>query len=134
MQQQIAKRVLGPIDTDYALIEQRLELTDRVIDRIQSFVETPNFSYAEGVGKVAHVMSLCIRTGLNLMVVAILLTLARVVWVVSGGGVSELGGSGVVRAFLWVLGSGVFQAYFFLVALVVTRRILLRLDRMDLRT
>ncbi len=127
------RRLLGPRDEDLLNLERFKEVSTQVFDRIQDYVDTPKFSYAEGVGKVAYVVSLLIKTSINLFVLTLLMGAGRLFYLLGQGGTLASGNLQLMRCLDWVLQSEAYHFTVLVMLVVVVRKLVIRLDTFEVR-
>lgn len=129
--EQALARAFGPADIDYIEIEKLITLGNQVIDRAQTFLETPNFSFASQVGKVAYVMTLAVKTLISMAMTVLALASGRAVYLMSTGAWS--GETGLMwHVIEWALGNPATQVVLLLLALIGIRKMTIRLERVEI--
>ncbi|MGZ8250420.1 ABC1 kinase family protein, partial [Methylomagnum sp.] len=130
-QKQLAKRITGPANVDYIEFERSIALGYKLADRIQSFLETPNFSFADQVGKVAYLMSLLVKTTISLLITIIAIGIGRALYVINMEGGGKEGGL-IMTAMEWAWQHPVVQVVFLLLSIIAIRKMTVRLERVEI--
>jgi ubiquinone biosynthesis protein len=124
------QRMLGPKKMDYVTMEGAWETGTQMIDRIRDYLEVPKFSYSEGVGKLAYTCSLSLKTAINLFFLTVLFSGGRMVYLLAH---RDSGAELLLRCLIWTAKSGLFHFVVLFVLIIVVRKLLIRLDSIDLR-
>lgn len=131
MQREAKRRLTGPVDEDYASAYKMMKLNEKILGKLEEFVDTPRFSYNQGVGKVAFFMSLTIKTLLSVGITLLLIAGLR-------GGydfffLEQLGDEHmyIIDAFEWTLRSTSFHGLLFAWGLIYLRKLILKLDSLE---
>lgn len=128
---QLLKRIAGPTDIDYLEFEKAISVSRELIDRVQSFLEFPSFSFAGQVGKVAYMLSLLINTVISLFVMILGLTIGRMLFLFLFGAWS--GGEGMtLQALMWAVQNPATHIAILLLFVITIRKMTLRLDRVEI--
>ncbi|MGZ8245022.1 ABC1 kinase family protein [Methylomagnum sp.] len=129
-QKQMLARVTGPADADYIEIEKLMTLGHDLIDRTQSFLEAPHFSFASQVGKVAYLMLLLVKTAIGIFATIIALATGRMLHLFHTGSWSDENGL-LLSVMEWALENPATQVVVLLLLLIGIRKMAVRLDRVE---
>jgi len=128
VQKFVRKRMGGPTPTDYLRIEQLGDLVNQFVFRWQRSIEEPLIQFRNIVGKMAYSFSMLIRAGTIVATVAVLALVGKLfteAWL--GHEISFLGILQSLMSLGWLL------LVFILIAFVIIRRILIRINEPDYR-
>jgi len=130
VQRALLARAYGPMSVDYVNLERTHKVSSALVERISDYLDAPKFTYSEGVGKVAYVFSISLKSAINLFVVTLVWTGARLGYALvhRSGAADEVQLTHCLR---WVLNSEVYHFTVLLVLVVVVRKLLIRLDSFD---
>ncbi len=76
-QRALARRALGPLDSDYSRLIEFLKLGEQTLHRFQKFLDTPKYNFGYSVSKVAFVFSALIKSSIRGMEFFFLLCLIQ---------------------------------------------------------
>lgn len=128
VRKQARKRLFGPTKMDYLRIEQFTDMASQFAFRLQRSVEDPIVHFKNIVGKIAYTLSMVLRLAYLAVTVVALALVAEFI--------SErwFGRSISWSAILEMVASvGWFQLVLLLAALIIIRRVLLRMNEPDRR-
>ncbi len=122
-------RVLGPALYDYSELIRYGEIGNLMVDRLQSFLESPKFSFTAGVGKFAEVIAIALSGFANGLVILVGGVLARLIYLETMvGGSGELDLTDVAA---WVVQNTFVQVILLLVLALAVRKAVVRLQTYD---
>lgn len=125
-------RITGPRDEDFVRWEQFVEVNQRLLTRLETFLDQPRFSFNQGVSKVAYVVSTAVKTGANAVGVLVLISLIRFLWQ-SSFELKELSSaSGVLDAVSWSAGLTVYQVWVAVLVVIFLRKAVMKLDTVEI--
>lgn len=130
LQKEMLARMTGPADADYIEIEKLITLGNDLIDRTQSFLDAPHFSFASQVGKVAYLISLLVRTAIGMFATILVLAAGRMAHLFYTGSWTDENGL-LLRVMEWALDSPATQVVLLLFLLIGVRKMTVRLDRVE---
>jgi ubiquinone biosynthesis protein len=130
IQKQMRKRVFGLTGHDYLQIEHILSLTEQGIERMGRFLSRPHYDYALRVNKFAYVVSLITKTTMQTALMVMVVVAARLFYTVfQKERLIQL--SDLKTSMLWILGQPTFYLALCVMAGIATRKVLMRLDDVD---
>ncbi len=122
------KRIMGPIDEDYATIEQLLKINLKVLNKIEEFIDLPRYNFLTGVGKFAFAASTFIKTTINTGIIFVSLSIFRYlldpIWSMN----VPKDSTPIIYAFILVLTSKFFQGLVAVILAIQFRKVILKLD------
>lgn len=134
VRQSLWDRKFGPLDQDYQTLAEMNDLGFRLVQRVEKFLDTPQYNFAYGVGKVSYVVSTMTRTvlySLELLLLFIILKGAHLYYIRSAFKVEQFNLSHVVPLIFGDVHFIYFCCLLALIFFVRIRNILSRLDEVD---
>jgi ubiquinone biosynthesis protein len=129
----IRQRLLGPTGRDYLQLENLLSIGLQGVESMQRFLNRPDYDYAHRVDKLAFVISIIIKSAVQGVLLVLLLSICRFMYLVARQKMSLLQEGALWSTMSWVLSQPMLHVSLFLLVLIVIRKMLMRLDDVDVR-
>lgn len=68
----------GPLAADFARLIENVALGDRIVTRLQKFIDTPSYTFGYSVNKVAYFFSTMTKAAIRMIQVLVLITLVSI--------------------------------------------------------
>jgi len=125
-------RLLGPKDSDFTKLEELNTILDIGMNRLQHYLDRPDYNFVYSIGKMAYVVSTIVKNGIFAFVFIMGLAVLRMfqAQIMSyhvDGRVALLG------AIKWALNNKVILAGLVIYLLITIRKVLFRVEDLDVR-
>lgn len=127
------KRIFGLRNGDFLQLEHILSITEQGMERMQRFLNRPDYDYVKRVDKLAYAISMTIKTIVQGAFFLILLGLIHFFYLVGSSQISIMQEDGLWRSMLFILRQPMVHFFLFIMTLIVIRKILMRMDDVDVR-
>ena len=129
--EQIRERIFGLTGHDYLQAGQMVSLFEQVLERMGRFLNRPDYDYALRVNKLAYVISLITKTTVQSVFTVFLLSAGRLTYLITTSKTSSAGEANLWSSTGWVMNQPAVHLAFFATALILIRKVLMRLDDVD---
>jgi ubiquinone biosynthesis protein len=121
----------GPLTADFARLIENVALSERIVTRVQKFIDTPSYTFGYSVNKVAYFFSTMTKAAIRMVQVLVLVTLVAI----AGTYFTTPGEADAIVSFgdvlMQVVTDPVFIAIGLLYLLQTLHKVMFRIDDID---
>ena len=128
---EIQKRLGGPLDEDFTSHQEMNRLLKQFLQKMQSFMDKPNYDFGNGVRKVAFVFSTIIKSTISAVSIFVLFVILKTVYQGLTDPMAIFGDGYIVTSFKYVAKNPLFISVLIIFIYIKTRIIVKRMDDID---
>jgi ubiquinone biosynthesis protein len=128
----VRDRLLGPASSDFTKLEELSTIVDSGLNRLQHYLDRPDYNFVYSIGKMAYVFSTIVKNSIFVFVMIMMLAVLRMFHAHIVGSPAE-SGTVLLNAIKWALNNKVVIACLIIYSLVTIRKVLFRVEDLDVR-
>ena len=128
----VQDRLLGPTGSDFTKLEELSTIVESGLNRLQHYLDRPDYNFVYSIGKMAYVVSTIVKNGIFVFIFIMALAILRMFQAQIMGYHLD-GRVALLEAIRWALNNKVILAGLVIYLLITIRKVLFRVEDLDVR-